>query len=284
MKQFKKCQVVMLPTKQKSKILRNTYKFTPEHGNPLEYGEIENAEERGYEYQHLYILSDDEIKANDYWLNVDTICKDFKNYSHILISKASVYDADTIKKNKYTSCKKIIATTDLEINRKKIYHISQKGVTHHQDEQGTFNYEWIVPKLSKNFVEAYVRHGGDIKDVQVKCIIQSVSNYAKNKIDPKYEFVLGDQSTVPGNYYLTTEDGMVQNLSGDGFALGKDIALIPKVDSKNEITIISVQDTLKKSEILDLFKKFVSDVPTMSGVRVFDETFFNKWIQENLNV
>ncbi len=65
----KLCNVVMLPTEKATKLLRNTYRFTKEHGNPLSYGNIDNATNRGYEYQHLYITSDGVINEGDWCTN-----------------------------------------------------------------------------------------------------------------------------------------------------------------------------------------------------------------------
>ena len=61
-----KVGVIMLSTKDKTSLLRNTYCFSEAHGNPLKYGEIENAVERGFEYQHLYFISDEDIKEFDW--------------------------------------------------------------------------------------------------------------------------------------------------------------------------------------------------------------------------
>jgi len=68
----KKAKVIVLPTEDKTDIVRNTYCFTEAHGNPLRYvPNMENKNnliERGYEYQHLYITTDDEIKEGDWFI------------------------------------------------------------------------------------------------------------------------------------------------------------------------------------------------------------------------
>ena len=67
---WKKCKIVMLPTDNKASIIKQLDTKTHLILTPsYEWKLTQN-----WEYQHLYILSDDEIKERDYCvhLNMDT--------------------------------------------------------------------------------------------------------------------------------------------------------------------------------------------------------------------
>jgi hypothetical protein len=86
MKNFKKAKVVMLPTENKTNIIKFGSKLRKE---------LINLDKRSVYYQHLYIISDDEIKVNDY-----------------LVYNNEIYQYHD---NLDESCKKIIATTDTSL-------------------------------------------------------------------------------------------------------------------------------------------------------------------------
>lgn len=68
----KRANIILLPTTEESLILRNTYKYTPAHGNPLVFneGQIKNYEERGYESIKMYVTSKtDIIRGGDEFLD-----------------------------------------------------------------------------------------------------------------------------------------------------------------------------------------------------------------------
>ena len=105
-------------------------------------------------YQHAYatVSQDSEpIKEGEWFIwknelfqattntNSDSVWANFNGFSSILQSK----------------CRKIIATTDPNIFRKKVYRISKKGETLHQDSRGT--YEWInvIPQLQQSFLKEF---------------------------------------------------------------------------------------------------------------------------------
>ena len=58
MSQFIKCNVVMLPTNEKSNLLLNSFngRLATENNNPL------HEKSKQWEYQHIYITSNEEIK------------------------------------------------------------------------------------------------------------------------------------------------------------------------------------------------------------------------------
>jgi len=96
----KKCEVIMLPTDKITKVLRNTYITKAHKGvNPLTYGTVDNAINRGYEYNHLYVVTDAVILVGEYYVNES-------NYIIKAINKGYLTDTDLIGK------RKIIASTD----------------------------------------------------------------------------------------------------------------------------------------------------------------------------
>ena len=102
MNQYKEAEVVMLATKNHTKLYLSKYGVLSQvhkDRNPLRY------EQEGYKPQHIYILSSDEIKEGD-WMLVPTVNTDYIDYSKCIPLKAK-YD---YANSKYT--KKIIATTD----------------------------------------------------------------------------------------------------------------------------------------------------------------------------
>jgi len=72
---LKKAKVIRFDTKDTTSIKRNTWSSNKSHGNPLSYGEINNAVERGYIYQHLYFTSDQDIKEGDWYMFMEDSLK-----------------------------------------------------------------------------------------------------------------------------------------------------------------------------------------------------------------
>lgn len=121
--------VIMLPTDKPSNIVRNLYKFTPEHGGPLEVIKepISNAQDRGYEYQHLYFTTDEKTKQGD-------------------IAYDPAMNSWGINGNSWNpNNKKIVATTNSEI--------WYKGEFNEALQRKTFG---DVPKIDNEFIQSYI--------------------------------------------------------------------------------------------------------------------------------
>ena len=149
---LKKAQVVILPTNEKpvkGQILRRhiwkgdpkleedslwLYNNTITIDNVKQYTTLNGSFRDWYKAfipQHLYIISDDEIKENDYCLNLETNTV-FKMHKHGL---------PTSNRNK-----KIIATTDTSlINRRQMTFMDEAT-------------EWIydLPQPSQQFIEKFI--------------------------------------------------------------------------------------------------------------------------------
>ena len=149
MEQFKRAKVVMLPTKQETKYLM-VYSDVEKIKGKLILNGLKNDEYK--EYQHLYIISDDEIKEGD-WL-VEGIPSLFP----FAVIKVTKEDYDRCRENwQYGSCRKIIATTD-----ETLYLTFNNGKT---------DLKFVLPKPSDSFIFKYIEEynkGNQITDVLVE--------------------------------------------------------------------------------------------------------------------
>ena len=147
---FKKRQVVMLPTNEKAKTgeylvlnkenklcIWNTHKMGVQNTLPI---------------QHLYILSDEEIKVGD-WFYADEYSKP---------EQAKHFDGKLVNGFVVEFCKKIIATTDKSLNVKSFINYGK--------ESGK-EVDVLLPQPSQSFIEKYVEEynkGNIITEVMVE--------------------------------------------------------------------------------------------------------------------
>jgi len=159
---LKKCKVVMLPTDKKSFIHSFLYNLQL---SIKELGKHLLSSTEAYP-QHLYIISDDEIKTGDWFFNGEHILQ-CSQVTDIIIDTEGLWT--NIK-----TAKKIIATTDSSIACvKDILSIQQrKGLTNHYPTE-----KWILPQPSQQFIEKYVEEynkGNVIVDVLVEYYQESL--------------------------------------------------------------------------------------------------------------
>ena len=170
---LKQCKVVMLPTNQKAK--EGMIYLKPKIGI---FNEIASENHNNGVYdckpQHLYIISDDEIKEGDWCINTGGNIKDSFPFR---VTKE-------VMNNKFI--KKIIATTDssLEIN-------SNFDYNHLLPNKNDFRF--YLPQPSEQFIQKYIEEynrGNIITDVLVEYGKEYVDEkdaygYNKLKINPK---------------------------------------------------------------------------------------------------
>ncbi len=141
----KRAQVIMLPTNNESLIIKCISNFT---SNPLEY--YRKSTNKNYNYQHLYIVDDSDIKSGD-WKLINT---DTDKLSTVVQHEKGI---------NYYKQSKIIATTD-----KSLAFIPKEipsGIA------------FELPQPSKSFIEKYVKLGG-IDEVNVEYGIDMVLEYS----------------------------------------------------------------------------------------------------------
>jgi len=157
MNQFKRAQVILLPTKNKSKLVLTSTPILTLVNNEAIYdlSEIKS--------QHLCIISDDKIKEGDW-----KICLNDNSISQYM-SKSCI-ESDTLCKD----CKKIIATTDTSL-----FTLADCPV-----RGAASNIKYILPQPSQQFIEKYVESynkGEVIIDVLVEYEeTYDVRNYHEN--------------------------------------------------------------------------------------------------------
>lgn len=200
----KETKVVMLPTEKASHIhlvpVRDSIgmnyeevngKLTPLTSPKLLY--TEEATEFGFPPQHLYFLSDKEIKESDFWFNLDDSS----------INYGELYSIA----NYAPSCKKIIATTDpnLFIQEKNqcdgckrrlpvegFMHVGDT-ITCHADR-----YRKQLPRPSNEFLKKYCEFGG-ISTVLVEYYFGNISeSYFDGEVErlPSKLKILHDNTIV----------------------------------------------------------------------------------------
>lgn len=166
MEQFKRVKVVMLPTNEKSKLVLS---FKEKSFNQLTESKLALIKEANYQLsniqsQHLYIISDDEIKEGD-WIfanqgvhKVTDIKDDKYPYGTLNHKGDKIYH--------HNSWKKIIATTDTSLNDG-----IQKGKIYNPSFKGTKYEPIIIPQPSQQFIKKYIESynkGNIITDVLVE--------------------------------------------------------------------------------------------------------------------
>jgi hypothetical protein len=140
MKTKKTCKVVMLPTDKASHI----HKI----GNEIGYTNKSNNNPFAKQ-QHLYLVSDDEIKEGD--------CKKGDWYYSPIHNQLFqvIHDKQYLEED----YKKVIATTDSSLKWTDDNYI-----------QVIDHFHGSLPQIPESFIQAYVKAGGKIDEVQIKVV------------------------------------------------------------------------------------------------------------------
>ena len=213
MEQYKRAKVIMLPTNVLSNISLSN------KTNNLVYNNNKHDTLSMFTNQHLYIISDDEIKEGDWYINL--------KYNKIIQKK----DALPLKDN----CKKIIATTDTSLlNTIYTPHISGEISKRMRD---LFN----LPQPSQQFIEKYIESynkGKVITDVLVE--------YEQTKlyIEPQnYQQYISQPKEL--QFPITTNVDDIYGLKINS----KD----------NTITIKKLKDSWNREEMIAEIRKYAKD-------------------------
>ena len=139
----RKCQIVLLPTKNKSNIqLQMNEKLHLENGSSISLKS----------YQHLYITSDEEIKEGDWCYNSKRKSIELGKYM--------------IGTNEFIFCKKIIATTNTSL-----ISINEQYFDVNKSRKSAVLEQKTLPQIPQEFIEAYVKaynEGNPITEVIVE--------------------------------------------------------------------------------------------------------------------
>lgn len=181
MSTMKKCKVVMLPTNQKAEYLPTEIPFLKMNQKDKLVKHIAGGEFRkyislGFKSQHLYILSDEEIKAGylamNMYNNTNTIFKITKvladGYEGQKLNEPNIFYGLS------KTLKKIIATTDSSL---KVF-IDKAYMNFGETE--------CLPQPSQSFIEKYVEKynkGEQITEVMVEYKHFNYPHQAKDFVD-----------------------------------------------------------------------------------------------------
>jgi len=249
MNQFKRAQVIMLPTEN---ILENGLQPYSVYAKPITKrgwllpksgAEARRLYQNGNQAYHLYIISDDEIKEGDW-------CIMFNDFGDKYIVKilnlktigSNDIEVQLLNGNKnccdITKVKKIIATTDSSLI------INDWMKTKENNIEGKYESSNYLPQPSQQFIEKYTE------------------SYNKGEIitDVLVEYEQKDFKWV-GNKNLAS------------YSL--------KVNPKdNTITIKKVKDSWNREDVYKIIRKAITDT-NKAGFRNISMDY-NKWIEENL--
>ena len=152
---FKKSTVVMLPTNEKTKI-----QLTKNYLN-ITIDEF-IADSKFTIGQHLYILSDEEIKEGDWCIMLDS-------FGNVFSNPQQYNNPETQHLNK--RLRKIIATTDKSLSLIKDELSNEIGTNGEVTFDLGYNKTSLLPQPSHSFLEKYVEEynkGNVIKEVMVE--------------------------------------------------------------------------------------------------------------------
>ena len=197
------------------------------------------------EYQHLYFISNEEIKMGDW-----CICSDYRN-SYQKLGKVSHVGSPGNFKNTI----QIGGNTDL--------HIGRENLTYCKKIIATTDKSLGLPQPSKEFIEAYVKAYNE-GNIITEAMVEYEPDYSKNckiAVEDCHKYM---QNSV--------------NCKGCSQA---EIKL--NVKSDNTISIRKVKDSWNREEVIKLLNDFGEHVAfEVSGRNYSMIGELNKWIKENL--
>lgn len=243
-KSYEECQCVMLPTDKASKLYiagNNLFNYEKERENGI--GNCQN--------QHLYILSSEEIKEGDWCLTGLKIVRQCNGFTYSQNGKTlNGYTFNDGTADTFSSCKKIIATTDILL-------------TDYVKVEGGFGSYNKLPRPSDDFLKAFVKTEGKINELLVE-----------------YEGFIGC-SECGREYPFPMAKECFQSKMCKRF---NNLKL--KVSPDNTITIRAVEEEKKDYgiEYLKFIATRFAHECRLKGVVSNHETctLFDKWIKENL--
>lgn len=262
MSPFKKAKVILLPTgfiARRNEIGLQAYKTNLRI--------INNTEEEDliFYQQHLYIISDDEIKEGDNFYNPHS--------GHLHIA-GNHTDFKAIKEN---GCKKIIATTDTSL------YIHQKETVSLPERV------FYLPQPSQQFIKKYIEEynkGQQITECLVEYELISNEEYFGNTINPDDDVPYFDERLKINSKDNTITIKKVK----DNYSREEVDRLLDEQASKTTAEMLEKFKGYKsREEVIDLIVRAVSESHDWSNenndihsIGLIEKRFLNKWIEENL--
>lgn len=245
----KKCQVVMLSSKKIYDEASLIWRFFPEDGELYYTGNV-NKEDRKKQYQdciaqHLYIISDDEIKEGDYFINEQPY------------NKLSLWKCEDGIIPKSLNPRKVIATTDPNLQYRCNCCFGTGIIEEEPCRTCIGGYTGKLPQPSKAFIEKYCKVGG-IDEVMV--------DYQNFYVKGNYT----NTCVICGKTFNETDKL--------GFVCPDHI--LPIVSKDNTITIHSIKDSWNREEVERLLCKYRMFLGASDNHFTLGK--HNEWIADNL--
>ena len=196
MSQFKKAKVVMLPTNQKAPIIKRGHLLST-----YDTGDGDGT------YQHLYILTDDEVDIGEWIMTVDFGPTEVSHKVKVALS-----DGHSL----YRNSKKIIATTNPYV---KITHSNSV-----LNKNGSYDYTYSespLPTPSDSFIEKYVTARNEYKVIEEVSVEYKMTHNPDGSYHLKPKVNLGNNITIRKTKNSWDVDE-VKNLIHRAFDLGFD--------------------------------------------------------------
>lgn len=186
MKNLLNCKVVMLPTEKATRITK--YQICRNKTGEEDRLSLHDRDTcySGSVNQHLYLISDREIKEGDYIILIDRIEK-IISIEGINIKHTSVNEKRGFSYSLINHCLKIEATTD---NLKYLQNHSLK------DNREDFNTVESIPNIPQSFIEAYIKSKGTIKEVQIEIDIDEINELSSGNTPSEYLVKTREDNTV----------------------------------------------------------------------------------------
>ena len=266
----------MLPSEKPSQILFDTVGGELVYNPPVPQEKTVNVKP-----QHLYILSNEEIKEGDWCINSE-ITEDHQDYM-------KVYQYE---REQYAGTRKIIATTDPKLHTNEIV------------EEDMHMYKKSLPQIPQSFIEEYCKAGG------IDEVLVSVDSYLNIPVGTSVKFndrlpsTLKEYEGLDGRVIWGVEDRLdvgnncikveflnkynnVCNLNASVCHWYKSIKHLyynkVAIDSNNCIIIHPVEEKMyteeQRKDIIELVKSaFYNGIAHERGSKMD----IDKWIEENL--
>lgn len=188
-KTYIKAKVVMLATEKESKINDTNQGLL--YNNPYYIGE----------FQHLYFLSEEEIKEGD-WIyskdfnhRIEKVTAVFEEGYNVKTLNGLEQYCPKVNTTFQVSPKKIIATTD--------------GLLKHEVEsgQGVGTIKYFIPRPSNEFLQAYCRANGKIEEVlvEVEGYYSGNGGTDSNFTASAYSYFIGYKLKISPDNTITTK-------------------------------------------------------------------------------
>lgn len=244
---WNKCKVILITNNQEVNIILDKDKL--EFIENKQVANTINSSVKGY---HLYIISEDEIKESDWFIDTTN--------NHIIKALFTPLPDD---------CKKIIATTNKDLVTR--YDERFKDVTINNNSLNQ-----LLPQIPQQFIEQYIteyNQGNIISDVLVEYIQSADSFYGLNvpmELVTKQDNTINIKTAKDSLYHGQTLEYWKNNAE-------EDYAKVP-ISVLKYITVLeeAVKDSFNRDEVVELLESLKQDIPS-------DYSFnLKEWIEQNL--